>query len=51
MKCRSRDIYIDFNKENDKEDPKLEVGNHVRISKYENMFQKVTIQVRVKKFL
>ena len=33
-------ICIDFNKENDKEDPKSEVGDHVRISKYENIFAK-----------
>ena len=26
--------YIDFNKENDEKDPKFEVGDHVRISKY-----------------
>ena len=26
--------YIDFNKENNKEDPKFEVGDHVRICKY-----------------
>ena len=28
--------YIDFNKEN----PKFEVGDHVRISKYKNIFGK-----------
>ena len=32
--------YIDFNKENNKEDPKVEVGDHVRISKYKNIFAK-----------
>ena len=26
--------YIDFNKENNKKDPKLKVGDHVRITKY-----------------
>ena len=31
--------YIDFDKENIREDPKFEVGNHVRISKYEDIFQ------------
>ena len=30
--------YIDFNKENNKEDPKFKVGYHVRISKYKNSF-------------
>ena len=33
-------MYIDFNKENNKEGPKLEVGNLVRISKYKNIFAK-----------
>ena len=33
-------MYIDFNKEDDKEDPKLKVGDHVRISKYKNVFVK-----------
>ena len=32
--------YTDFNKENNKEGPKLKVGNHVRISKYKNIFAK-----------
>ena len=29
--------YIEFNKENDKEDPKFKVGDLVRISKYETI--------------
>ena len=33
-------MYIDFNKENNKEDPKFKVGNHVRILKYKNVFGK-----------
>ena len=32
--------YIDFNKENNKKDPKVEVCGHVRISKYKNIFAK-----------
>ena len=32
--------YIDFNKENNKEDPIFEVSDHVRISKYKNTFGK-----------
>ena len=32
--------HIDFNKENNKEDPKFEAGDHVRISKYKNIFAK-----------
>ena len=31
-------IYIDFNKENNKECPKFKAGNHVRISKDKNIF-------------
>ena len=30
--------YIDFNKEHNKEDPKFELGDHVRIWKYKNIF-------------
>ena len=33
-------IYIDFNKENNKEGPKFKVSGHVRISKYKNIFAK-----------
>ena len=33
--------YIDFNKENNKKDPKFNVGGHVRLSKYKNIFAKV----------
>ena len=33
-------IYIDFNKENNREGPKFKVGDHVRISKYKNIFAK-----------
>ena len=32
--------YIDFDKKNNKEDPKFKVDNHVRISKYKNIFAK-----------
>ena len=32
--------YIDFNKKNNKDNPKFEVGDHVRISKYKNFFAK-----------
>ena len=31
-------IYVDFNKENNKEDPKFKVSDHVRIWKYKNIF-------------
>ena len=32
--------YIDFSNEIDKEDPKFNVGDYVRISKYKNIFAK-----------
>ena len=32
--------YVDFNEENNKEDPKFEVTAHVIISKYKNIFVK-----------
>ena len=32
--------YTDFNKEVNDKDPKLKVGDHVRISKYKNIFAK-----------
>ena len=33
-------IYFEFNKENNKEGSKFKSGNHVRISKYKNIFAK-----------
>ena len=32
--------YSDFNKRNNKDDPKFKVGDHVRITKYKNIFAK-----------
>ena len=32
--------YVDFNIENDKEGPNFNTGDHVRISKYKNIFAK-----------
>ena len=32
--------YVDFNRENDKEGPNFNTGDHVRISKYKNIFAK-----------
>ena len=32
--------YIDFNRENNNEDPKFEVADHLRIPKYRNIFGK-----------
>ena len=31
---------IDFDKKNNKEDPRFKVGDHVRVSKYNNIFAK-----------
>ena len=35
--------YIDFNKENNKQGPKFRNGDHVRISKYKNIFAKSNV--------
>ena len=32
--------YIDFSKKDDEKDPKFEVGDHVRTSKYKNILAK-----------
>ena len=37
-------IYIDLNKENNKEGPKFKVDDHIRISKYKNIFTKGYVQ-------
>ena len=44
-------IYIDFNKEKNKEGPKFKVEDHVRISKYKNNLQKAMFEIDLKKFL
>ena len=44
-------MYFDFNKENNKEGPKFNVGDSVRISKYKNSFIKTMFQIGLKKFL
>ena len=36
----NQSMYIDYNKENNKEDPKFKVGDDVRISKYKIIFGK-----------
>ena len=35
--------YIDFDKKNNKENTKFNVGDHVRISKYKNIFAKAYV--------
>ena len=34
------DFYVEHNKDSNKKDPKFKVGDHVRISKYKNIFAK-----------
>ena len=43
--------YIDFEKEVSDEDPKFQVGDNVRISKYKKKILKDTHQIVLKKFL
>ena len=43
--------YIDSSKEINNKDPKLKVGDIVRISKYKKNFAKLTLQIALKKFL
>ena len=43
--------YFDFDKENNKEDPKFKVGSHVRILKYKKFLESVTFQSDLKKSL
>ena len=38
---KSRTTYIDFSKDNIKEGPESKIGDHVRISKYKNVFCKI----------
>ena len=38
--CKMKDIYIDSSKEINNKDPKFEIGDIVRISKYKNIFAK-----------
>ena len=44
-----RRIYIDFNEENNKEGPKFNVDDHVRISKSEKFLQNAIFQICQKK--
>ena len=34
------DSYAEYNEDSNKKDPKFKVGDHVRISKYKNIFAK-----------
>ena len=43
--------YIDFNKENDKEDPKFKLVIMLEYQNIKNFLQKVAFQIGLKKFL
>ena len=43
--------YINTDKEINNKDPKFKVGDHVRISKYKNIFSKGYTQIVLKKYL
>ena len=45
------DTYIESSKEINNKDSKFKIGDIVRLSKYKNLLQKVTLQVGLKKFL
>ena len=45
------DSHAEYNEDFNKEDPKFKVGDHVRISKYKNIFAKDVLQIDQKKFL
>ena len=34
----TNDSFLEYNEESNKKDPKFTVGDHVRISKYKNIF-------------
>ena len=43
--------YFNFDKENNKEDPKFKVGIHLRILKYKKFWESVTFQSDLRKSL
>ena len=43
--------YIDFDEEVNDKDPKFKVSDHVRVSKYKNIYAKAILQFGLKKFL
>ena len=45
------DSYVEYNKNPNKKDPKFKIGDHVRISKYKNIFATGYTQIGQKKFL
>ena len=45
------DSYAEYNEDFNKKDSRFKVGDHVRISKYKNIFAKGTLQIGRKMFL
>ena len=45
------DCYAEYDEDSNEKDPKFKVGDHVRISKYKNIFVKDTFNIDQKKFL
>ena len=45
------DSFAEYNEESNEKDPKFKVGDHVRISKYKNIFVKDILLIGQKKFL
>ena len=44
-------VYIDFGVENNDKDHKFKVDDHVRISKYKNIFAKSYVSFRIEKVI
>ena len=42
--------YIDFDKENSKDNPKFDIVDHMRISNIKIFLQKIALQIGLKKF-
>ena len=47
----TNDSFDEYNEESNKKDPKFKIGDHVRISKYKNIFAKDILLIGQKKFL
>ena len=45
------DSYAEYNVDSNEKDPKFQVGDHVRISKYKNIFLKDMLLIGQNKFL
>ena len=45
------DSFAEYNEKSNENDPKFEVGDHVRISKYKNILLKDMLLIGVKRFL